>query len=476
MSNFNSASLPENFRQQLLGVDVGERIRLIRQFRGMKTQAQLLLALKEQTGEAPSKGWLSGIESGQLQLTAEKREQLVTILELTSTDSGLLETDADGVEASALLIRYAAWQSVRLAVGKELLRNEKDTQAKLRIRKVLNLLQDTLEANDEILRASGRSLGRLDRLGDLPEVTRVMLLIEAAYMVPFHPLQPSKGKWGDSRKEVLLQIADELGLSDYEAAIDSIDNGRRPGVIRREVMGEEGPKGHDRDPVGLSSAILSVGDPDGTLALIRGGNLVGALGWEFACGTFLAHQTAIDGDEGLDSEGPFSSAGSRAWRVGVASAVPTALMTASLLSPVISPLVFGTAAYIAARRGMTKASRSAMAVDQSNLVDDAPISFLLALGNDTVVHECAKLAALYSVFEILKTPMDQIASVGLLESDVAGSRLVALANSVETYRIERETMDQPGTRNIDELFRVAKTLRTYGGQIAPNGPGKGTKK
>ena len=74
---------------------IGGRVARLREIRGYPQQKDLLDAWEDLTKKpAPSKTWLSLVETNQLRLSDKKRPELVEALRLTDEDADLLnETD-----------------------------------------------------------------------------------------------------------------------------------------------------------------------------------------------------------------------------------------------------------------------------------------------------------------------------------------------------------------------------------------------
>lgn len=288
-SDVGHIRLSEEQVAHLLRLPVGERVRELRT-RLFKTQAPFRMAIKNLTKWEPSAAWLSGVENGSLPLTSERRDQVALALALHPDDWRLLDEDSSPTTTPEPLLRYAAWQSVRLALANELVRVPSKDADRARAREARDRLRDQLEADVEIYEASRKRVGQLSAFADLPDPTKWLLVIEASFMDPFLPWQPISRDWGASRKEALIAMAEELGLTSDRAQIEIIEKARKSDPVSR--VKDREPKRSEPEPTGPLSAAESFWDPDDRARAIRGGEVVGALGWGFVGGIYLVRPIA----------------------------------------------------------------------------------------------------------------------------------------------------------------------------------------
>jgi len=478
-----STALEDDFVEELKSVPVGERLRRIRVRRDYETQDQLRVDLNnwlaDRGHKGLSQGWLSGVESGQLQLTPKRRDQLAEVLNLTPEDAQLLDPEAVGVAVPYAIQRYAAWQGLRLKLAEEKTRMVRDQDVKLRCKSARNRIQDTLNDDDDLRDATDGHVERLHRIDALPLSTRWMLLIEAAYMEPFAPFVPVEPDFRSSRLSILETLVEELGIAiPGDPAPATHDPTARSGAIggpgdnrghrmpfddaRLLLKTIETNRRHypdsgvvDRDPAGISRAFAAFVDSDEKLATLRGGGLVGALGWDAACGLFLTRiEVAISG---RSADGDPRREVNLKWPTYAASAVPAGLLVGALTGmPTLGALVSGAAAAAVvkarnkAAHGIERSEADAAAIDAAVL--------LTAVGPAILNLELGKLVTLCAI-------RDQIGESAGWGSDedlpstlsvIAG--LDAIRDALGDARKEREKYERSSAPTMVALKEMIAAL------------------
>lgn len=302
---------------ELQRVPFGERVRALRREKGVRSQAALLGLLEQRAGAKLSAAWLSGIESGALEPTLQRRQDLIQALDLSEDEAELLLAPEEArVAPDHELQSYAAWQSVRLVMSDELIRQRSSATERARGRAVRDRLREALTNNEEIWRASGNQVGALAPFADLPLSTRWLLALEAAYMQPFLPHQPFDEDWGHFRDVAVERIAEELGIKPSEDQLRLIAEVRTPSAFGRGATRwwqDQEPKAVV--PIAPSSILAAreLADVDGDSRLVRGESTVGELGWWAACGRYAL------GDVEDESASPRSGATAGVFALPVAA-------------------------------------------------------------------------------------------------------------------------------------------------------------
>lgn len=289
---------------------VGARIRWLRE-RQRLTQHGLLHELAQQPGsdkpgaEVPrSTGWLSNIEKGSLRL---KVEYLPAICGALRLDPGvgrrLLDPDAT-VALEPDLLRYGAWQAVRLHLAAAYV-----TELRGKAERAVTAerwIAETLagDAGLEQLREEGWDVTDLRRYLQRALATatpasathhpfgrqlRWMLLVEGLYQHPYHPYGPNS--WLLRRTPVFDLLASHLDVlpADRQAA-EAVSL-----VIRedRSTSVVPSPRSRLAEPVEVPAAQPGVAAvarallDDPALDVVAGGSVVGEYGWHYACGQYL---------------------------------------------------------------------------------------------------------------------------------------------------------------------------------------------
>jgi hypothetical protein len=398
--------------QRLRSLPLNERVRYLRATERSLTQEEFLARLAELDSDAPrSKGWVSGIESGNLNLAPRWAKTIGDALRLHDEDRWLLEPVPDGATVSPGLVRYAAWQAIRLSMADELIRSTKSTEGRTRGRGVRRLVADTLQQDDDVRHASGGRVGSLDPFTELPEVTRWMLVVEAAYCDPFLPYQPLDTKWGSGRTAMLEQVADELGLPDPASGVALIESAR--GSSFTAWLKDHEPKAPEPDPGGVALTSLSCRVGSHRARVLRADSLVGSLGWGAACGTFLAP----------------SFRGPRAGDLPAAS-------TAWLPEP---------------------------AKDEAGTGIDLG-SLLLSLGEDTLTRSLSMLTTLVQLRETLDTPQTWSSSEAVPDRRSAEEWLTQAAEAVEL--LTSDGLNADGSPASRHSATIAAIITRYLGQVS----------
>ena len=399
--------------KRLRELTVGGRVRALR-LRLYKTQAPFRAAIKGQAeGWEPSAAWLSGVESDSLPLTSGRRSQVARALALHPDDWHLLDGETSPPATQPALVRYAAWQSVRLALATELARSAPREDDRRRGRAVRDRLRDCLEAEPEIYEASHKRVGQLSAFSDLPEATRWLLLIEGSAMEPFLPWQPMSLEWKASRIVLMRTLAEELGLEADNECIQGIE-GARKAIGLRAWFQESEPRGPESDPAGVLSATGNFWDVDERAAQIRGGDLVGSLGWGFAAGIYLASAGASTTTTSNSYSGPL------AWCDPLSD--PSEYRRGGVLPS--SLLRLGHEA---------QSTSSSPAQNTSRSTGSRREAFLARLGVTAVSRDLAKLQAVYTVAGRLGTAEEWQSAEGVPARKEAATNLKTLSDSLNTW-------------------------------------------
>lgn len=364
---------------------IGGRVARLREIRGYPQQKDLLDSWEDLTKKpAPSKTWLSLVETNQLRLSDKKRPELVEALRLTDEDADLLNETDESVPES--LVHYVAWQAVRLEMGDRLNYRRKGDEVR-RGRRILSALREVLEGDPDIQKVvAGRPLQLEVFRKDLTPEERWMLVIEAAYMDPFAPHEPFDSKWADDRTADLEHIGAMLDLDAPTDVFKQIEKTREPGL---------GAWLMDRELKNAQLAAADVTDAYGHRALMSGRALVGSLGWDFACGKYLARlqePEPRDGDESSTKTGAYFE-----WRGLLGDPVPDVLLAGSLIGASVTKAFLDALSDGRLARMSRRADAAAELSEDPSLTRVDIATFLRDMGSNVARLEVSKLSTLCQV-------------------------------------------------------------------------------
>lgn len=290
---------------ELESLSIPARFRAFRLRAGL-SQAELLRDWGSRFGSEPSKGWLSQVESGALTPSEDRRQALVELLRLSDAEASLL-TESFSPESNPQVIGYTDWQAVRYWVAEYQRRTAKDSAAKLRAARVLDLLGDALREDGNFYNLYRSDLGRVRNLTDRSTEHRWLLMVEAAFMEPFAPFEPLKRRWSESRIPMLQELAGEMDLEFTSQSLECIESARHATFPRLEKGLKAGSKAMkavaldkeikqlDLGAASIFRAPLISQTQDPTEQLLAGAALVGTLGWNFVGGMYLTSTLEPDG-------------------------------------------------------------------------------------------------------------------------------------------------------------------------------------
>lgn len=407
-----------------------------------RTQAPFRKAIGDVSGREPSAAWLSGIENGTLPLTADRRDDVAVALQLHRDDWELLDAEVTPTLAQDLLVRYAAWQSVRLALANELWRLPKDEAGRTRARAARDRLRDLLIADPDVYDASRKLVGQLSVFSELPEATRWILLVEAAFMDPFLPWQPCQLEWRQPRVATLKALSEELGLTVSEKLLVQAEKVRVAPIAK--VAAGKAANSPAEEPAGVSAAYDAFWDPDERVRALRGGEPVGAMGWGFAGGLYLVrHSSAPE----------------------LASAAPAQ-------HPLVVDPIRDTSPYLASG-GLPKVLSRGFSEETARHVinpfeppltarPDRLPAFVVRLGPDVVRRELAKLGVISTLQRELGVGDGWRADEGVPTAEIIESQLKALAGRVRSWAEERREIERDESTSLKDAKAIASLLDKVG--------------
>lgn len=450
----------------------GERLRALRIAHGVRSQAALLALLESRTGTSRSAAWLSGIESGALDPTPERRQELVVALGLEGAEADLL---APSVERSPSgdhdLVAYVAWQGVRLIMADELIRDSSDAGARARGRAVRDRLRDVLTSDDELWTASGRQFRGLGPFVDLPDVTRWMLLVEATHMQPFLPFEPISKSWSRTREKAIDRIAEELDLSPSSDQRKTLHRQRVPGSKSMAWLRDHEPKALTSPTGSATLAALFIADPSGDARLMRGESSVGTLGWWASCGRYALAVTDTTEELSEPDSQEGQSRGATHFELSLAAAtVPSGALLAST-RPLMGSLSGGALSVAATREALarerlrqsqTKGDRSRNTGGSNEMFPG--VGLLAALGPHVIRNDVTRLVTVYALSRL--SEQSWIGAESHLPSAPRAAHSLATAvRGLRAYREEVGTWEASDSTSVkqvdaaaDELERAFRTL------------------
>jgi hypothetical protein len=340
------------------------------------------------------------------------------------------------------LRRYAGWQSVRLALASELLRDRKlHTSERSRARAVRDRLRDCIEADQQLFEASNKRPGQLTAFVDLPDVTRWLLIIEAAFMDPFLPWQPIAMGWATADLTTLQALAEELGLSSETDELQLIEHVRRTSVKGMDWLRNVEPKSARAELPGVLSASDAYWNPQDDARVLRGGALVGALGWNFVAGAYLARSwptssTSTSTHTGLDSQSD--------QQLDDSTACPSGTVPAILVQH-----------RGAEHGGSRQQPRRAKSIARPGHVAD----FLVRLGPAVIARDLAKLRTVYRLQALGTAGQDWLEVERFPTLSKAEENRTGLVVSLEVWLGEQQKLEREGSVSLESANAILKLLK-----------------